>query len=73
MEVTPDMWLTGMGRKKEPKLLSDQERKCLVEDATEVWKIMRSKYNSRVRFYHCRSMKQFQLSNRVHYLTIRVC
>ena len=32
VEDTPGMWLTVMGRRKEPKLESDQERKCLVED-----------------------------------------
>ena len=63
VEHTPDKWIVGRGRKREAKFLSDQQRKCLVEDAAEVWKIIRSKYNSRVRFDHSSSMKQFQLSN----------
>ena len=33
VEDIPGIWLTGRGRKKEPKLVSDQLRKCLVEDA----------------------------------------
>ena len=33
VEDTPGMWLEERGRKKKPKLVSDQQRKCLVEDA----------------------------------------
>ena len=32
VEDTPGMWFTVRGRRKEPKLVSDKERKCRGED-----------------------------------------
>eukprot|EP00092_Neocalanus_flemingeri_P016157 GFUD01017486.1.p1 GENE.GFUD01017486.1~~GFUD01017486.1.p1 ORF type:complete len:966 (+),score=316.83 GFUD01017486.1:53-2899(+) len=63
VEHTPDKWVTGRKNRKEAKLLDIKQRKCLAEDASEVWKVIRLKYNSKVRFDHSSSMKHFQLAN----------
>jgi len=61
LKHSPEEWVVG-SKNRELIPVNPPQRQGLVEDAAKLWNILRQKMNSRVKFDHSSSMKEFQLS-----------